>query len=418
MIFEEPTASDLKGQAAQRPEVSVERLTVLQVVPAMGAGGVEQSTVDIVQALVSEGHRALVATKGGFRTGEIEAAGGEVVLMDMATKHPYSILAANVMRLAHLIDEQDVDVVHARSRAPAWSARIAARLMGRRFVTTYHGTYNARGALKRFYNSVMAKGDAVIANSQFIAKHILRQHRLPLDAIDIIPRGIDMTRFDPACVPALQAQALRGVWLGTDAPGNRHVILMPGRLTHWKGQTVFLDALGHLVKMGEHTDDWCAVLMGDAQGRKDYADGLKAQARDLGIADKVVFQGHVQNMPAAYRAADLVVSPAIDPEAFGRVAVEAQAMERPIIAADHGGTRETVIDMQEGPEDATGWRVAPGDPRALAQALNAALDLGESAREAMGKRGRAYVGGIYTLDAMQKRTLSVYHRVMEKARRR
>ncbi len=393
--------------------------TILQVIPHLGAGGAEQTTIDMVAAIAAHGGRALVATRGGFRDGEVRDAGGTVIDIPAETKNPYGMLA-NVLRLAQIIDRDGVDLVHARSRAPAWSALAAARIMGVPFVTTYHGTYTARSGLKRFYNSGMVRGDAVIANSHFIAEHIAGEYGLALQRIDVIPRGIDTTFFDPDTVTRTRVEALRAAW-GTALPGNgglgnRKVLLLPGRLTRWKGQEVFLAALAHLKAAGEH-EDWVGVLVGDDQGRDLYVRDLQAMAERFALTDRVVFHGHCDDMPAAYLAADLVVSPATEPEAFGRVPVEAQAMGRVVIASDHGGSRETMLDAGNDPAQATGWRVAPGDDLGLARTLGAALKTRPEILAAMGDRGRAFVQARYSLDAMTGDTLSVYDRVLRTAGR-
>jgi glycosyltransferase involved in cell wall biosynthesis len=398
-----------RNSSATRAGAQAGAFCVLQVIPDLGAGGAEQTTIDVAAALVSQGGRALVATCGGAREAELFRVGGEFLQMPVHTKNPYS-MACNILRLAQVIDRDKVDIVHARSRAPAWSALAAARIMGKPFVTTYHGTYTGKTGLKRWYNSVMVKGDGVIANSGFIRDHIVSHHGLSAERIDVIPRGSDMGIFCPDRVDPSRVTTLREKWCsGTSAK----VLLLPGRLTRWKGQQVFVEALEILTRQNETSgDNWVAVLMGDAQGRDHYVEELKVAAQRAGIADRIIFENHCSDMPAAYLAADFVVSPATSPEAFGRVAVEAQAMGRPPLVADHGGARETVVVGQGNSKKATGWRIPPGDAPALARTLNDALALDEPALKEMGARGRENVTAHFSLKGMTDHTLSVYERVM------
>lgn len=377
---------------------------VLQVVPRLDAGGVEQTTVDVARALIAAGGRAVVATAGGRLVPELEATGATVEIMPAATKNPYG-MAANIVRLRHIAEGYGVDIVHARSRAPAWSARAAARSLSLPFVTTYHGIYNARTGLKRRYNAIMASGDVVIANSRYTARHISLAHGVSPDRIVAIPRGTDMARFDPAAVDEAACRELRRSWGAQD---EEAVILLPGRLTRWKGQEVFIDALGRLV--GRNVPSWRAVLAGDHQGRTEYRDSLGERAAGAEIADRVHLAGHVADMPLAYAAADLVVAPSVEPEAFGRVAVEAQAMAKPVIVADHGGATETVAAGRE----ATGWRVKPGDAAALAAAMAEVLALPAEERAALGARARAFVADRFSVTAMTGATLDVYSALMKR----
>lgn len=396
-------------------------LTVLQVIPDLETGGAERTTVDIAHAITRAGGRAIVASRGGRLEPELRAAGGELIKIPAQTKNPYGILA-NVIRLLHIIDHFEVDIVHARSRAPAWSAMIAARLSGRPFVTTYHGTYNARLPVKRFYNSIMARGDLVIANSHFIARHVHDTYGLPEPNIVTIPRGTDMSAFDPDKVDHQRVKAMRERWglSVSQSADERTVVLLPGRLTRWKGQQVLIKAAAIMKDRGRG-DDAVYILAGDDQGREAYSNELARLADSHGLAGRVRIVGHTADMPAAYLAADIVVAPSIEAEAFGRVAVEAQAMGRPVIAADHGGARETIVTTADDPGAeglATGWRVPPGDANALADALIEAIDQGIGGRAAMGALGQAHVRETYSLDEMCKRTLSVYRRLAGSAAKR
>ena len=329
--------------------------------------------------------------------------------MPLDRKAPWTLLA-NARELERLIRARGVDIVHARSRAPAWSALLAARRTGAAFVTTYHGVYNARSGLKRAYNRVMTRGDVVIANSGFTAEHLLAEHAgVDPSRVVVIPRGVDFTRFSPERVSADRVEAVRASW-GL-APGDvRPVALLAARLTAWKGQRLLIDALARLQALGR-SDDLVLVLAGDNQGRAAYTESLHTAAREAGLQAQVRLVGHCADMPAAYLAADFACAPSLDPEAFGRTAVEPQAMGRPVLAADHGAVRETVED------GVTGWRVAPGDVEAWAAALARMLDTPPERRAAMGAAGRARVERLYDLRAMTEATLGVYARLLAERRR-
>ncbi len=386
-------------------------LRVLQVVPALDAGGVERTAVDIAGGLVRAGHGAVVASEGGRLEAELERAGGRHVRLPLASKNPMTMLA-NARRLVRLVEAEGIDIVHARSRAPAWSALMAARRTGRAFVTTYHGAYGQGsgigGAIKGAYNGVMARGDVVIANSAFtrdliLSRHIGQRGSTDPEHVRVIHRGTDLARFDPARVPDGAVAALRERWgLMPDV----RVVLLPGRLTGWKGHVVLLEAAARLARA-----DTVLVFVGDPQGREAYAQGLRGRAEALGLS--LVLPGHDADMPTAYAAADIVVVPSTEPEAFGRTAVEAQAMGRPVIVADHGAMPETVIDRRS--PGWTGWRTPPGDAAALAAALADALALSAEERRALSTRARAQAER-FGLARMIAETMRVYEDLAEARR--
>lgn len=387
-----------------RNGVTRQRPTILQIIPRLDTGGAERSTVEIVAALVRAGARAIVATQGGRLAAEVEAAGGTIVPFPAATKNPVRLLA-NARMLRRLIAAEAVDLVHARSRAPAWSALLAARRAGVPFVTTYHGAYAEKGGAKRLYNSVMARGDRVIANSAFTASLVRERYGTPEERIRIIHRGVDPVRFDPERVARERIEALRGAW---DVASGQPVILQAARLTSWKGQRVLIESLALLRRQGR-LGPAVAVLAGDAQGRDDYARALREDADRLGVADAVRLPGHVQDMAAAFRLAHVTVIASVEPEAFGRTATESQAMGCPVIATAIGAPPETVLDAgQVGPGAATGWLVPPGDAATLAERLAQALALTSGERDALSARARAHVTGHLTVGAMQSATLAVY----------
>jgi len=372
--------------------------TVLQVIPEIDVpGGTERATVEIAQALTAAGWRALVASAGGAMLHQVEQAGAKHFQLPLKGKNPIQI-RSNATRLAELIEAEGVDIIHARSRAPAWSAYRAAEKTGCHFITTFHGTYGTVGALKRRYNSVMVKGERVIANSEFTANHIRHTYQMDNSRLRIIRRGVDTAIFSATAVPQARLVQLAGQWR---LPDGKSVVMLPGRLTAWKGHAVLLDALTHLKR-----DDYVTVFVGDEQGREDYRHQLERQVEKNGLGHIVRFAGPCRDMPAAYMSADVVVNASTKPEAFGRVIVEAQAMGRPVVAFDHGGARETILEGE------TGLLVEPGDARALARALDAALDLDAERRKAMAQVAIHNVRENFTLERMCAETLAVYEEVL------
>ncbi len=400
------------GEAASRsaaepvaPETTGRLPVVLQVLPLLdvGGGGVERSAIDVAEALVLAGKETIVASSGGRQVVELQRRGVRHVELPLASKNPL-VIRRNIARLAELIEREHVELVHARSRAPAWSARAAARDAGLPFVTTFHGTYNYGsgmfGRLKKRYNAVMADGDVVIANSRFITEHVHANYAVPDDRIRTVPRGIDTARFDAEGFNPNRMVDLSTQWR---LPDENAVVLLPGRLTRWKGQILFIEALARLrVRRGVENFRITGLLVGSDQGREAYRRELEEQISDKGLGGNVQIVGHCDDMPAAYMLSDVVVSASTDPEAFGRVIAEAQAMGRPVVVADHGGATEQVLAGQ------TGWRFAPGDPDAFADALETALDLGADRRAALAERAAAHVREHYSKTGMCAATLRIY----------
>lgn len=371
-------------------------LKLLQVIPQLDAGGAERTTLEVAEAVIAAGGEALIASQGGRLERELAALGGELIRLPVASKNPFRILA-NAGALIDLCRRRRIDLIHARSRAPAWSALRAARRLSLPFVTTYHGTYAARSVLKRRYNAVMARGDRVIANSQFIADHVAAEHGVGPDRLRVIPRGVDLEHFDPDAITTERTDALRSGW---GAQAGDAVILLPGRLTAWKGQGVAIDALAAL-----NRSDLILVCAGDAQGRDAYRQSLIARAARAGV--RLHLPGHVEDVPAALAAADIVLTPSIEPEAFGRATAEAMAMGRPVIAAAHGGALEIILPGE------TGWLSAPGDPAALAAQLAQALKARPDQIARMGAAGRARAAVRFSKTALQTATLRVYRELLE-----
>lgn len=385
-------------------EGGVAGLTVLQLTPALDSGGVERGTVDIARALSRGGARALVAGRGGRMEGALARAGGELIRLNVGAKTPWR-LNASANALARIIFEERVDVIHARSRAPAWAGLIAARRTGAAFVTTWHGLYRENFPGKRVWNSVMARGRPTIAVSYFVADLIAARH--PGAEVVTIPRGVDLAAFDEGSVSGERAAGLAERWGLVETP--RPVVMLPGRLTRWKGQAHFIEAAARLRKIRGAEDFVFLMVGGDAEGG--YADALRRRIRAQSLDGCVALAGHCDDMAAALKLASVVVSASTEPEAFGRVAAEAQAMGRPVVASDHGGARETVE------EGRTGFRYAPGDAQALAEAVQATLSLDDSQRAHMAASGRARVRQRFSLEAMERATMEVYARAAGRSSR-
>ncbi len=368
---------------------------VLQVLPALVTGGVERGTVEVAAALAAAGWKAVVASAGGPMVHEIERAGARHVELPLDSKNPLT-MRRNVARLVELIRRERIDIVHARSRAPAWSALAAARRTGRHFVTTFHNAYDDSSWFKRRYNAVMAQGERVIAISHFVAEHAARVYGVDPARLRVIERGVDVARFDPERVSAERVVHLAREW---QLPDGLPVIMLAGRLTRWKGQLVLVEALARLGR-----EDLCCVLVGAGDDR--YRAELLAAVERHKLHGLFRLVENCRDMPAAYMLADVVVSASTRPEGFGRVIAEAQAMGRPVIASDHGGAREILGESE------TGWLVPPGDAAALAAALGAALDLAPAQRLAMAQRAIARMRERFTTAAMTERTLAVYQELL------
>jgi glycosyltransferase involved in cell wall biosynthesis len=380
------------------------RPTIAQIVPRLDAGGAEVTTLEVTDAIVRAGGRALVVSEGGRLGARILAAGGEIIAFPAASKNPARILY-NARRLRALALSERVSLLHARSRAPAWSALLAARSLGLPLVTTYHGAYQERGPLKNLYNGVMARGDVVIANSDYTAASIRRRYATPASGIVTIYRGVDLARFAPQQIADARISALRQRW---GVLPSQRVVLHAARLSPLKGQTVVIEAARLLAASGA-CEEAVFVLAGASGARTGYAAALTQQIRAAGLAQRVRLVGHLEDMPAGLAAAQLALMVSIEPEGFGRVAVEAQAMRCPVIVSAIGALPEAVrAAPQVAAAEATGWLVPPGDAEALAQHIAEALALPQGVRAAIGERGRAFVSAHYSLTELQRRTLAVY----------
>jgi glycosyltransferase involved in cell wall biosynthesis len=369
---------------------------VIQILPELIAGGVERGTLELSRFLVQGGHHSLVISQGGALVEQLHKEGGRHLRMPyIGEKSPRCLM--HVWSLRRLFQQQGSHVVHLRSRLPAWVAFLAWKSLpvGRRprLVTTFHGFYSINA-----YSAIMTKGERVIAISRAVADHIQRHYGTPRRKIRLIHRGIDSDYFHPSKVSADRIARLKGKW---ELDGRLPIIMLPGRVTRWKGHAVFIRALASIRDI-----PWRAVCVGPFDARGAFYQELKGLIDALSLADVVRFTGHEDDMPAAYAASDLVISAATDePEAFGRVSIEAQAMARPIIASAHGGSLETVLDGR------TGWLFEPGDADGLNRAMRTALSRPDLGRQ-YGRYGFQRVHRRFTTRQMCQSTLDLYRQLL------
>lgn len=430
---------------------------ILQIIPELKTGGAEKSVVEMTAAVIAAGGESLVVCEGGALADEVTALGGRIITLPVASKNPFTIWR-NSHRIGRIIRDEGVDLVHARSRAPAWSGLWAARREKVPFVTTYHGAYNQKLAIKGFYNSVMARGDWVIANSLFTKNLILSRHAVPPTRVSVIYRGVDVDEMDPLAISIERQEALRTAWgLSGQEAMRKKIILHAARLTEWKGQRDVIEAA---VQLKAHGDDRAViVLAGDAQGRVAYENELKTLIRSQGLEGMVRLVGHVADMAAAYKLADVVIVASREAEAFGRAAAEAQAMGCPVIATDIGAPPEFLnlggrwlavddaasvsdgervpgeVDRAEGAEGdsdssdvnerivmqparaltrdmATAWLVPVKDGAAIAERVSFVLNFEREQLDALARNARRYVAETFTTDRMQAQTIAVYERLL------
>ena len=391
------TPGDTPADLADLADAELRPPTVMQVLPELITGGVERGTIDVANAIVEGGGRSIVVSAGGPMTHELQRMGVEHFEMPVASKNPF-VMRQNIQRLVVLAMREQVDIIHARSRAPAWSAYYAARRTKKHFITTFHGTYNHGNWFKRRYNSVMTRGERVIAISGFIAGHIRKIYGVPSSNIRVIPRGIDLNKFDATKVSQERRIKLANEWR---LPDDMSIIMLPGRLTRWKGQTIFIEAIKKL----ERSDIQC-LMVGSAQGREDYRQELELEIARHGMESIIHVVDHCDDMPAALMLTDVVVSASTEPEAFGRVVVEGQALGRPVIGTNHGGSKETIIDGE------TGWLAEPNDPASLAEAIGKILDLSEGQRVKVSENAVSHIHENYSKEIMCARTLDVYNELI------
>ncbi|MDA9966495.1 glycosyltransferase family 4 protein [Candidatus Pelagibacter sp.] len=379
-------------------------LKVLQVIPKLGYGGAETGCYDLAHYLPENNCSSYIVTSGGELLKFIDKKKVKVIKLPVHSKNPF-LMIFNSMALIFIILLNNISIVHARSRAPAWSCLFATKITRRKFVTTFHGTYNFKNSLKKFYNSVMIRSDLIIAGSNFIFSHINKNYPKYLDLKKkflVIFRGINVDYFDSSTTLDAEENRLTSDW---EVDKNKKIILMPGRLTSWKGQETFIEAL-NLVNKELGYESFNAVILGSDQGRDIYTKKIKRLAEQYRLTGHLKFIEHCKNMPVAYKISDIVVSASVEPEAFGRVAVEAQSMEKPIIASDIGGSNETIID------NVTGFLFQSGNAEALSKKIVEVLQLDESRLKSIGIEGRKNIIKKFNVEKMCFSTYSEYKKLL------
>ena len=379
-------------------------LKVLQVIPKLGYGGAETGCYDIAHYLPENDCGSFIVTSGGELLKFIDKKKVKIIKLPVHSKNPL-IIFINFLALVAIILVKNISIVHARSRAPAWSCLLAAKITGRKFVTTFHGTYNFNNKIKKFYNSVMVRSDLIIAGSNFIFSHIKDNYTKYLNAkkkLLVIFRGINVDYFDPTTKLDSDEKKLLKKW---QIEKDKKIILLPGRLTGWKGQEVFIEAI-NLVNIELGYEAFYAVILGSDQGRDLYKKKLIRITEQHRLNNQVKFIDHCNDMALAYKVSDIVISSSIEPEAFGRVAVEAQSMEKPIIASDIGGSNETIIDEK------TGFLFESSNAKSLSEKILKVLSMDETLLQSIGKEGRKNIIQKFNVEKMCFSTYSEYKRIL------
>lgn len=379
-------------------------LKVLQVIPKLGYGGAETGCYDLAHYLPENNCSSYIVTSGGELLKFIDRKKVKVIKLPVHSKNPFLMLF-NSIALIFIILLNNISIVHARSRAPAWSCLFATKITRRKFVTTFHGTYNFKNSIKKFYNSVMVRSDLIIAGSNFIFSHINQNYPKYLGLKKrflVIFRGINVDYFDSSTTLDSEESRLISDW---EVDKNKKIILMPGRLTAWKGQETFIEAL-NLVNKELGYDSFNAIILGSDQGRDIYTKKIKRLTEQYRLTSQLKFIEHCKDMPLAYKISDIVVSASVEPEAFGRVAVEAQSMEKPIIASDIGGSNETIID------NVTGFLFQSGNAEALSKKIVEALQLDKSRLKSIGIEGRKNTIKKFNVEKMCFSTYSEYKKLL------
>ena len=380
------------------------KIKILQVIPKLGYGGAETGCFDLAHYLHEHNCKSYIVTSGGPLLKYINKKKVKILRLPVQSKNPILILLNSIL-LTLIIFFLNVDIVHARSRAPAWSCLIATKLTRRKFVTTFHGTYNFKSDLKKWYNSVMVRSDLIIAGSNFIFSHIKENYSKYLSnkkKFLVIFRGINTEYFNPKKIQESDKNLLKKKWNITD---EKKIILLPGRLTEWKGQEMFIEAIS-LLKKNLPELEFIAVILGSDQGRKIYKKKLIRLVEQHRLSGNVIFVDHLELMPIAYEISNVIVSSSIEPEAFGRVSVEAQSMEKPIVASNIGGSNETIIN------DKTGFLFKAGDSKNLSEKLKEVLNLSELTLNGIGAEGRKNIIAKFNVEKMCNTTYSEYKKLI------
>ena len=379
-------------------------LKVLQVIPKLGYGGAETGCYDIAHYLPENGCKSFIVTSGGELLKFVDENKVKVFRLPVQSKNPILILI-NAIILTFIILFNNISIVHARSRAPAWSCLIASKITSRKFVTTFHGTYNFKSNLKKLYNSVMVRSDLIIAGSNFIFSHIKENYSNYLNQkkkLLVVFRGINVDYFDPTTKLETEEKKLLKQW---EIEKDKKIILLPGRLTTWKGQEVFIEAI-NLVNIELGYEAFYAVILGSDQGRDLYKKKLIRLSEQYRLTKQLRFIDHCKDMALAYKVSDIIVSASIEPEAFGRVSVEAQSMEKPIIASNIGGSNETIVDEK------TGYLFKAGDAKSLSKKILKTLTIDETQLKSIGIEGRKNIVQKFNVEKMCFSTYSEYKKLI------
>jgi len=380
------------------------KINVLQVIPRLGYGGAETGCYDLAHFLYEKNSRSIIVTSGGELLRYVKKNKVKVIRLPVHSKNPI-LMFFNALILSIVILIYNIDIVHARSRAPAWSCLLSCFFTRRKFVTTFHGTYNFSNFFKKFYNSAMVRSKLIIAGSNFIFNHINENYEKFLKSknkLMVIFRGINLEYFNKRNVSENKRNKLMSSW---KIDLDKKTILLPGRLTSWKGQELFIEAINILVE-DYNKNNFQAIILGSDQGRNVYSKKLFDLVRRHQLNQRIKFVTHCNEMPTAYSLSDIIVSSSIEPEAFGRVAVESQAMEKPIVASDIGGSKETIVNGK------SGFLYKSDDPRELAKVLNNVMELDQEALYSIGKEGRKNVTKKFDVEQMCKTTFTEYKKLL------
>jgi len=377
---------------------------ILQIIPNMEIGGAERTVIEITAFLKNTNYSSIVLTSGGKLTEDLKKLDIEVIKLQIDRKNPFSIIK-NIFVFKEIFIKKKIDLVHVRSRGPAWSAILAAKILNIPVITTWHGHVNQSSWFKKKYNSIMCKGDALIANSHYTAERINKIYGIDNSSIDIIPRGVDVKKFNKSNFSEEQIINIRKEWNAADP--KKIIILLPARLTKWKGHLIAIKAINSL-KEEKFFPDIICLFAGEQKNSGRYVGELKRVISSYLIEKKIKLVGRVENMPLAYQASDIILSPSIEPEPFGRIPIEAQASGKTIISSNSGAVKDTI----KGGLKSTGFKVEPNNSEALAKEIKLVLQMKESELSELHKRAILNVKNNFSLESMCKKTLAVYNRFL------
>ena len=379
----------------------VKNPVVLQVLPELNQGGVELGTIQIAEALTNKGYKNYVTSQGGRMEHQLDRLGVKHIKLPLKTKNPIKILI-NAYKLTKIIKEEGINIVHARSRAPAWSAYIAAKKAKVTYLTTFHGTYGLGPMrIKRIYNRIMTLGEKIIVISSHIKNHVMQHYNIPEEKLVFVHRCVDVEKFNPETISSERQKTMIEQY---DIPTDKQIILLIGRLTRWKGQELLIDALAKI----KNRNDFHCIFTGDDQGRTEYSQGLIQKIKDNDMNTMFTFIKHTDDVPALMKVCDIVVSASIEPEAFGRIAAEGEAMGKIVIASNIGGSLDNIKD------NVTGRHFISGDANDLSQKITWALDLTNQERQEFSKNAQNYVKENFTKQIMCDKTIKLYQELVNR----